>query len=281
MTTTWRIAVLGSGLMGAAIARTLAAAGHAVRAYDPEPGRAAEAVAGTPAIAVDALTTAVEGTDLVLEAAPERLDVKHALLAEVEPRTTGILASNSSTFTPSQLAEHLADPGRLLVTHWFNPADLVPLVEVVPHPRTPAASVDAVVALLEGAGKHPVALAREVDGFVGNRLQAALVREAMHLVETGVATREQVDAVVRHGLGPRWAAVGPLRVMELGGLDVWEAVADRLLPSLGDATEAPAMLREAAAARRVGTLAEGDFGAVPREVADADRARIARRFRDG
>lgn len=277
MTTTWRIAVLGAGLMGGAIARTLAAAGHEVRAYDPEPGRAAAAVERATALAVDALAEAVRDADLVLEAAPERLDLKHALLAEVEPMTTGILASNSSTFTPSQLAQPLAEPGRLLVTHWFNPADVVPLVEVVPHPATPAASVDAVVAMLAAAGRHPVALAHEVDGFVGNRLQAALVREAMHLVESGVATRQQVDDVVRHGLGPRWAAVGPIRVMELGGLGVWEAVTDRLFPTLGDATEAPRMLRDAAAARRAGRPVEG-FGAVPPAEADDDRARIARRF---
>lgn len=270
--------MVGLGVMGERIARAFADAGHDVRGVDARVGHAERVLAGSRARSAASIAEAVADASLVIEAVFEDLATKHALLVELEAATDAVLASNTSTFTPSELGSVLADPGRLVVAHWFNPADVVPLVEVVPHPATPAHVVDDVVDVLRDGGWRPVPLAMEADGFVGNRLQAALVREAMHLIEQGVATPEQVDAVVTLGLGPRWAAVGPMRVMELGGLDVWQAVASRLFPVLSQAQEAPAMLRDAVAEGRLGAKSGAGFAELDAAVVDADRAAIDARF---
>ncbi|MDR7234285.1 3-hydroxyacyl-CoA dehydrogenase family protein [Agrococcus sp. BE272] len=248
------VAVLGAGVMGAGIARVLARAGHEVRVFDVDPAAAARAADSAGASAHDSVASAVEGATLVLEAAPERLELKRALLAEVEAANAdAVIASNTSSIGADALAAGMRDPSRLVIAHFFNPADTVPLVEVVPGPATPPETVERMVALLTAAGKTAVPLAHQVEGFIANRLQAALYREAMHLVERGVASPEQVDRVVTAGLGPRWALAGPFEIMDLGGLDVWTSVADGILPSLGDASAAPAMLRDRAE--------RGDLGA--------------------
>jgi len=248
------VAVLGAGVMGAGIARVFARAGHEVRVFDVDPAAAARAAASAGASAHDSVEAAVDGATIVLEAAPERLELKQALLAQVEAANAdAIIASNTSSIAPDALAAGMRDPSRLVIAHFFNPADTVPLVEVVPGPATPAATVERMTALLTAAGKTAVPLAQQVEGFIANRLQAALYREAMHLVELGIATPEQVDLAVTAGLGPRWALAGPFEVMDLGGLDVWTSVTDGILPTLGDASAAPAMLRDRAA--------RGDLGA--------------------
>ncbi|MDT9594074.1 3-hydroxyacyl-CoA dehydrogenase family protein [Nocardioides zeae] len=251
----WPVSVLGAGIMGAGIAVVLAEAGHEVRLFDTRP-EVAEAVASRhPGIEAYAdLAGAVTGTTLVLEAVVEDLAVKHALYAEVERHAGDApIASNTSSLVPSVLAAGLQDPGRLVIVHFFNPADVVPLVEVVPSPATRPEIVDDVVALLRAAGKLVVPLAREVPGFVANRLQAALVREALHLVREGVATPELVDTVVTGGLGPRWAAAGPFSVLDLGGLDTWRSLTAVIFPDLADDDAAPPEL--------VAAVESGDLGA--------------------
>lgn len=270
-----RIAVLGAGVMGAGIARVLARAGHEVRVFDVDPAAAARAAASAGASARDSVETAVEGATIVLEAAPERLELKRALIAQVEAvNADAVIASNTSSIAPDALAAGMRDPARLVIAHFFNPADTVPLVEVVPGPATPAATVERMVALLTDAGKTAVPLAQQVEGFIANRLQAALYREAMHLVERGIATPEQVDQAVTAGVGPRWALAGPFEIMDLGGLDVWRSVTDAILPTLGDASAAPAMLRERAERGDLG--AKTGEGFLPRD-ADAP-ARFAARL---
>lgn len=248
------IAVLGAGIMGAGIARVFGRAGHEMRVFDVQPGAAARAAESAGASARDAVEEAVAGATIVIEAAPERLELKRALIAQIEAANPdAVIASNTSSIAPDALAAGMRDPSRLVIAHFFNPADTVPLVEVVPGPATPQSTVDRMVALLERAGKTAVPLAQQVEGFIANRLQAALYREAMHLVELGIATPEQVDATVTEGLGPRWALAGPFEIMDLGGLDVWTSVTARLFPTLGDASTAPPMLRERAE--------RGDLGA--------------------
>lgn len=270
-----RIAVLGAGVMGAGIARVLARAGHEVRIFDVDPAAAARAAASADASPRDSVETAVDGATIVLEAAPERLELKRALIAQVEAANAdAVIASNTSSIAPDALAAGMRDPSRLVIAHFFNPADTVPLVEVVPGPATPAATVERMVALLTDAGKTAVPLAQQVEGFIANRLQAALYREAMHLVERGIATPEQVDQAVTAGLGPRWALAGPFEIMDLGGLDVWRSVTDAILPTLGDASAAPAMLRERAERGDLG--AKTGEGFLPRD-ADAP-ARFAARL---
>lgn len=247
------IAVLGAGVMGAGIARVFGRAGHEVRVFDVRAEAAADAAESAGASAHDSVASAVQGATIVLEAAPERLELKRELIAQVEAANgVAVIASNTSSIAPDALAAGMRDPARLVIAHFFNPADTVPLVEVVPGPATPQATADRMVAMLEAAGKTAVPLAQQVEGFIANRLQAALYREAMHLVELGIATPEQVDQAVTAGLGPRWALAGPFEIMDLGGLDVWTSVTDGIFPSLGDASGAPDMLRE--------RVARGDLG---------------------
>lgn len=269
------IAILGAGIMGAGIARVFARAGHAVRVFDVERATAARAAESAGASAHSTVEEAVEGATIVLEAAPERLELKRELIARVEAANAeAVIASNTSSIGADALAAGMREPSRLVIAHFFNPADTVPLVEVVPGPDTPHETIDRMVALLQGAGKVAVPLAQQVEGFIANRLQAALYREAMHLVELGVASPEQVDATVTAGLGPRWALAGPFEIMDLGGLDVWTSVTDGIFPSLGDASAAPGMLRERVVRGELGAKTGGGF--LPRE-SDA-AAEFARRL---
>ena len=258
------IAVLGAGIMGAGIARVFGRAGHDVRVFDVRAEAAADAAESAGASAHDTVERAVDGATIVLEAAPERLELKHELIARVEAANAdAVIASNTSSIAPDALAAGMRDPSRLVIAHFFNPADTVPLVEVVPGPATPQATVDRMVALLETCGKTAVPLAQQVEGFIANRLQAALYRDA------------EVDQAVTAGLGPRWALAGPFEIMDLGGLDVWTSVTDGIFPSLGDASAAPAMLRERAERGELG--AKTGAGFLPRQP-DAG-ARFAERLR--
>lgn len=235
-----RIAVIGAGTMGSGIARVFAPRCE-VRVFDPA-GPAADL--SPDVLMATSLGEAVADATLVIETVTEDLAVKRAVFDELEALgNTGVWASNSSTFAPSEIASSLRDPSRFLNVHFFNPADVVPLVEVVPAASTDATVVEQVIGLLRAVGKVPVLLKREIDGFVANRLQAALVREALALVESGVVSVEELDLVVTAGLGPRWAAVGPLMTMDLGGLDVWTVLADRLFPQLDGRTDASPALR--------------------------------------
>jgi 3-hydroxybutyryl-CoA dehydrogenase len=243
-----RVAVLGAGTMGSRIAAMLVRCDAGVALYDVDLVRAQDVVrtlqasAGT-VVAGASLAAAVEGAHVVVEAASENLEVKHALLAEVQAANpSAVIASNTSTFEPSVLAAPLPHPERLAVAHFFNPADVVPLVELVPGERTAPTVLSFLHDVLVALGKRPVVLRQEVPGFVANRLQAAVLREALALVERGVVTVDDLDEIVRSGLGPRWAVAGPIRVADLGGLDIFRALCDRLFPTLSNAGAAPPSL---------------------------------------
>jgi 3-hydroxybutyryl-CoA dehydrogenase len=272
------VAVVGAGVMGHGIAQLFATAGAAVRLHDVDPGRlegalreverslhllVEEEVLGAPAAAAARarirpttdLDAALRGAALVTECIPEILDAKLALLAHVERVVApdALLVSNTSTIPIARLAEGAVHPERMAITHYFNPAQLVPLVEVVPHPAMPPERVEQVMAILVAVGKRPVLLRKDVPGFVANRLQAALVREALHLLQTGVASAEDIDTVLTEGPGVRWPFLGPVEMVDLGGLDVWRRVIDNLAPELCREEGAPALLRE--------RVERGDLGA--------------------
>ena len=229
-----RLAVVGAGTMGAGIAQVFAVAGVPTSIYDPAgPARASvrsrvaagcRSVGGDPA-AVDALLAvpdtlaeACRDATLVIEAVLEDLSAKRAVFAELEsvvgPRT--VLASNTSAIPIGRIADGLADPTRVLGTHFWHPPYLVPLVEVVQAPQTATAVVTATIEVLAAVGLRPVHVTADVPGFIGNRLQHALKREAIAIVAGGVATAESVDTVVREGFGRRLGLVGPLEQADLG-----------------------------------------------------------------
>lgn len=234
-----QVAVVGCGVVGASWAAFFLSRGFDVRATDPAPdaeARLHEAVAdawpsleqlgladgASPArlsFCAD-LADAVAGATFVQENGPEREEVKQELFGTLDALLPAqvLLASSSSTLMPSSLqARCERHPERVVVGHPFNPAHLIPLVEVVGGRRTSAEAVDRAVAFYAGVGKRPIRLQRELPGHVANRLQAALWREAYSLVESGVATVADVDAAVAHGPGLRWALLGPLANQHLSG----------------------------------------------------------------
>lgn len=259
-----RVAVIGAGRMGHGIAQLFAEAGLHVRISDADPARMPEALRAMAANldlmveeqalsraeadralarveAAPGIEEAVDGAGFVVEAITERLDAKQQLFARVEGAVGPevVLATNTSTLPLSRIAERARVPERVLVTHFFNPPHLVPLVEVLAHRSVPPELLDATLALLRRAGRRPVLLRKEVPGLIANRLQAALVREAMHLLEQGVADPADIDAALTEGPGMRWPFLGPLAIADYGGLDVWEKVIANLAPELGRSTRVP------------------------------------------
>ena len=232
-------AALGGGLIGRSWATLFLAAGHSVAVFDPEPGTEArtraEVEQAWPVLTRLGLATkdgptgeltftedprtAVAGAAFVQESIPERLALKHELYAEIEPALDpdAIVSTSASGLTLSQLQPGWRDPGRFVLGHPFNPPHLIPLVEVMGNERTAAGVVDEARAFYESVGKVTIEVRREVPGHVANRLQAALWREAISLVNEGVATVEDVDKAVSAGPGLRWAVMGPTQVFNLGG----------------------------------------------------------------
>jgi 3-hydroxyacyl-CoA dehydrogenase len=228
-------AVLGAGSIGVSFALRFACGGADVRLWDPLPGaierastELAERAAAT-ALACDAvqarvrftasLADAVAGAALIQECAPERLEVKRELLADVVPgaHPDAVIASSSSAIVPSLQAAEL--PGqaaaRFLVAHPANPPHLLPLIELVPGERTSADTVGRARAWYRGVGLRPVIVRREIEGFIYNRLQGAVLREAYCLVRDGVAGVDDIDEVMRGALGRRWSVVGPFETVDL------------------------------------------------------------------
>jgi len=276
-----RIAVVGAGLMGHGIAQEFALAGYQVRLHDLSDDRLRTALNDIranlqrlsslglldhsridPALTAITVSTDLErtvsGAELVIEAIVEELGAKHVLLRSLNTLCGGetIIASNTSSFLPSRLAEAFCRPDRLLVAHYFNPPYLIPLVEIVPGPDTSNETVTTVVGLMRKVGKQPVVLRKEATGFVGNRLQFALFREALAIVAQGIADPEAVDQVVRFGFGRRLAAAGPFEVFDLAGLDTILAVATQILPDLATADPTGQPVPELLSRK----VAEGDLG---------------------
>jgi len=226
------IAVVGAGTIGLSWAALFASKGHDVRLHDPRPDlqelldatavELSEVLSGSwrdRIVLEPDLEAAVTGVDVVQENGPERLDLKQELFARIEAAAPpeALLLSSTSGLMPSDMGADLTAPGRVVVGHPFNPPHVVPLVEVVPGAQTPVATVEAAVAFYRSLGKVPVALHKEIGGFVANRLQSALFRESVHLVLEGVVTPEELDQVVTESVGVRWATAGPFESYHLGG----------------------------------------------------------------
>lgn len=188
----------------------------------------------------DSVADAATGCDIVVESLPEDLDLKIELLREAAAASpAALLASNTSSLRITDLGRAIGEPHRTIGTHYWNPPLLMPLVEVVAGEETDPRRVEYVASILRRMGKTPITVDRDVPGFVWNRLQFAVVREAVNLVETGVIGAEGLDQVVRDGLARRWRQVGPLRAIALGGLDAWNAAARGIVGHLSNTTELP------------------------------------------
>lgn len=210
------------------------------------PGQPDYSGSATVAISLDAVDWT--GVDLVIECIPEVLPAKQALFKQLEERASAhaVLASNSSSFPISQIASGLQTSSRMLGLHFFMPAHVVPLVEVVLGQHTNPARAEELAQFMRRCGCVPIMVRKDVPGFIANRLQHALGREAYSLIESGVATPEDIDAAVRFGFGFRYLAAGPIMQKEIAGLDVHAAAAATIYPSLSNVTSPPAPLADKA-----------------------------------
>lgn len=250
-----RIGIIGAGMMGHGIAQVFAVAGHAVKITDPV---AASRIAVPQRVAhnltdmglshdalqfisvVDSNAAAVTDADIVIEAAPENMELKQKLFAELEAAAPAhaILASNTSVMPITEIMKNVVDRTRVVGTHWWNPPFLVPLVEVVRTADTSDATVKTMIDLLAGAGKTPVEVKKDVPGFVGNRLQHALWREAVSIVAEGICDAGTVDTVVKASFGRRLPVLGPLENADMVGTDLTLAIHQQVLPYI-DRTAGP------------------------------------------
>ncbi|MCF1710301.1 3-hydroxyacyl-CoA dehydrogenase family protein [Tabrizicola sp. J26] len=295
-----QIAVLGAGLMGHGIALTFARAGQYVAITDPVP-EARAAVAGRIADSLrlmgedeariatilkrieifDSVPGAVREAAFVFEAAPEKMALKQSLFAEVEQHApeTAILASNTSVMPITQIMGGLKLRHRALGTHWWNPPHLIPLVEVIRTEWTDEATVAAAMALLADAGKTPVRVEKDVPGFIGNRLQHALWREAVSLVENGICDAEAVDTVIKASFGRRLAVLGPLENADLVGTDLTLDIHNTVLADLEWRPGPSPYLERLVAEGRLGMKSGEGFRRWTPEEAQAVREKVVRHLR--
>jgi len=260
-----RAAIIGAGTMGLGVAESWIAAGVAVTLVDvaPEQTRLAQArlaqrvqkhaQAGLVDTAVSArvasmpvaydIASAVADVDLVFEAVFERIEVKHEVLGAIEAATrpTTLIASNTSSLPIDDLAALLRHPQRFLGMHWFNPSEWTPGIELIPAQRTDPQAVEQARSFLQAIGKRPIVVGSG-PGFVANRIQMALFREALACVEEGLASPEAVDEVVRSCFGFRLPFFGPLQIADMAGLDVYRDVFGILERGLGERFQVPTTL---------------------------------------
>jgi 3-hydroxybutyryl-CoA dehydrogenase len=244
-----RITVIGAGLMGHGIAQVFALHDHDVTIYDSFPATLATAKdrikanlidLGDNLLAIERVQTcgdlaeAVRDADYVVEAVLEDLALKQKLFAEIEAvaKPQAILASNTSVIPITAIMRDLKDRTRAVGTHWWNPPYLVPLVEVIGTEWTSPHTIEWTIALHRAIGKTPVHVKKDVPGFVGNRLQHALWRECIALVQNGICDAETVDTVIKASFGRRLAVLGPLENADLVGTDLTLAIHNTVLPDI-------------------------------------------------
>ncbi|OZI74528.1 3-hydroxyacyl-CoA dehydrogenase family protein [Bordetella genomosp. 12] len=295
---TSHVVVVGGGTMGADVAVVLARAQCRCTVIEPDAGRAAalpgrvqQNLAALPGAAqtgpvsvVPALTDVDwRSVGLVIECIPERLALKQALFAELEALADAhtILASNSSSFPISAIGAGLRTRGRMLGLHFFMPAHLVPLVEVVLCEASDAAAADALFAFMRRCGMVPVRVARDLPGFLANRLQHALSREAFALIDQGIASPEDVDNAVRFGFGFRFLAAGPVMQRDHAGIDVHAAAGATMYPTFCNDAQPARCLTERAADGRHGMKAGAGFYTWTPEAIAAERQRYDTLLRAG
>ena len=288
-----KIGVIGGGLMGHGIAYLLAAAGHEVGVFEPAAElrqnlpqrlRAILDLLGDDAALVqrisahDQLAPAMKDAAFVFEAAPEKLPLKQQIFADLEAVVAAdtILASNSSAIPSSEIGRHLKHRDRVVGTHFWNPPHLVPLVEVIQGEKTSDAVVHKTITLLRNAGRKPVHVKRDIPGFVGNRLQHALKREAIALVADGVCDAETIDEVVKSGFGARMAVLGPMEQSDLVGLNLTLDIGEVLIEHLDRSAGPHPFLREKVKAGKLGMRTGEGFRRWTPEQANEVRERLSR-----
>ena len=288
-----QVAVIGAGLMGHGIAYLFAAGGYPVRVQDP----AREALDKLPERMTDicdllgadrstvervsggqSLAWAVASASIVIEAAPEQLALKRSIFAELDrlAPADAILASNTSALPITRIAADLRNKERILGAHFWNPPHLVPLVEIVLMSEANRPAAERLATALRAIGRHPVFVHRDIPGFIGNRLQHALKREAIALVAAGVCDAQTIDDVVKQGFGARLGVLGPLEQSDLVGLDLTKNIHDTLMPDLDVTPQTHPYLQTLVAKGELGMKTGKGFREWTPQQADAVRERLRR-----
>lgn len=292
----FNISILGAGLMGHGIALVMARAGHKVIVTDPFedalnslPSRVTDSLkalgtndAEIPKI-IERISTesdlenAIRASNFIIEAAPEKLPLKRELFERVEKAalSDAVIASNTSVIQISKIVEGRATANRMLGTHWWNPPHMIPLVEVVKTQWTDQKHAEAIFALLADAGKTPVMVEKDVPGFIGNRLQHALWREAISLVENGICDASAVDTVIKSSFGRRLAVLGPLENADLVGTDLTQDIHENVLFDLESRKAPSPLLAKLIEDGKMGMKSGEGFYQWTDEKADAVRSRVA------
>jgi 3-hydroxyacyl-CoA dehydrogenase len=289
-----RAAVIGTGTMGPGMGAVLARAGIDTALYDISPEALERAKAGAELAAgvldrLDAvqeeggglrfesdLAAALDGVDFVLEAVPEKLELKQELFPQLEAAAgpDAILASNTSGIPITKIGSVCANPERVVGMHWSNPPHLIPMIEVIPGEQTSQETVDATSALVRRLGYHPV-VEREVPGFVENRILYAILRECLDLVDRGIIDPEGLDLNVRWGIGYKLAVIGPMELLDMAGLDIYHAVGSYLNQDLSTSGEISSTIRDLIAKGRLGMKSGGGIYDYTPEQIDELRAKRA------
>lgn len=272
------VGILGLGTMGHGIAQVFAMAGFQVRCYDAEAdvrdivldrirdnlsrmvaagiiaNEVIEETLGRITVCADE-SAAVQSTEFVTEAVAEELQVKQDLLARIESDVSPdtILASNSSSFMITQSSVKMIRPERAVITHWFNPPHILPVVEVVPGEKTSEETTTTTSHLLRRIGKKVIRINKEIPGFLVNRVQTAMYREIWDLLDRGVASAEDIDEAICGSMGLRLAAVGPLKINDFAGIDIVMQTYKVLVSDMRGNDEVPATIERLAAAGHYGT----------------------------
>ena len=269
------VAIVGAGTMGNGIAQVCAQGGLDVRLIDPVAAALSKAednmVRNIQKLIDNGLLTAsvtdvmervifsedldaAAAVDLVIEAIPEKFQLKQQLFQKLEQlcKPQAILASNTSGIPITQIANTIQTSERVIGTHFYMPAHLIPLVEVIQTEHTSEPVIEETMNFLTRMGKIPVRVRKDIPGFIGNRLQHALAREAMSLLEQGVASAEDIDLVVKASLALRLVFTGPVEQRDFNGLDIHLAIAEYLYPELENTTEPLEILKNKVAANELG-----------------------------
>lgn len=294
MATVRRAAVIGTGTMGPGMGAVLARAGIETALYDVSPEALERAKAGAELAAgvlerLEAakedggslrfeteIEAALEGSDVVFEAVPEKLELKHEVFPQFEAVVAedAILASNTSGIPITKIAAVCKRPERVVGMHWSNPPHLIPMIEVIPGDQTAQETVDAATELVRRIGYHPV-VEREVPGFVENRILYSILRECLDLVDRGIIDPEGLDLNVRWGIGYKLAVIGPMELLDMAGLDIYNAVGSYLNQDLSTSGEVSSTIRDLIEQGRLGMKTGGGIYDYTPEQIEELRARRA------
>ena len=291
-----QIAIIGMGSMGPGMAARLARGGHDVRAQDIAPIAIERAQTIQPMISEaldglgvadqggmivyhEAIEAAVAGADLVIENVPEKIEIKAQVYAGLD-RLIGaetLVASDTSGIPITQLQAHISHPERFIGMHWSNPPHIIPMIEVIAGDATSQATVKSIQDLIRSLDLLPVTLKRDVPGFVENRVLYALLRECVDLVEQGVIDPEDLDTCVKWGIGYKLSVVGPMRLLDMAGLDIYQSVASFLNAELCDRSDVSPMVMKATDQGKLGMkTGAGLFEYSPDDLATLPRERGAK-----